>query len=308
MTSAYLASSDSGPAIVPCPHCKEAIRPDAKFCRHCGAAVARLPETPTERVSEPAVAPEAIEEKPASPRLGAIDRRIVLGAVGVAVLLAIGGLIYLEQSSPSAPPASSEMVSTASSPASASSPPAPAIGNIQWSDMDNTAAPCSTVRCLADAMDKADAPTDAVAFAERLSAARKGRPAWATSVVPYGPVSLIYYQCGQCRSGGFAFLDRNGSLIPDTTVFAMLDSWLTGNAALNAAHPNALLVSGVRFASVTSLQAGGQEFKFLINIADCQACEPYSAVAFSFNFDQDGRFQSKCVIGETEAATGPIIR
>ena len=81
--------------------------------------------------------------------------------------------------------------------------------NLVWSDSPDS---CWQLACLREQMQKSGAKSDAIRFAEKLTA-HLGMVAWANGLRNFGRVDLVSYMDSTNHPGGYVLLDRDLAVI-----------------------------------------------------------------------------------------------
>jgi hypothetical protein len=152
---------------------------------------------------------------------------------------------------------------------------------------------CYKMDCLATSMKSGGASADAIDFAEKLSAARGGDPAWAVELHHYGRVDLVSYDQPGGYYGGFALVNGTPSIIFPTLSNDILKNY----PAFMTAYPNAFLLRGGGLVEETQTENGGQRFVFSYDVGECEACGPSARIEYAFDFDAHGRLLNSPVLG-----------
>ncbi len=168
-----------------------------------------------------------------------------------------------------------------------------------WKNPTDDASSCGSLACLQQEMKKSGAAPEAFMAAQRVTAAIAGSypyPYWVSKFMKYGPVDLVVFACGQCRAGGFAMANGSPSFVKESILVDRLEKYL-GQSSLHAQHPRALLQRNVTYLGMERRPGGAERFLFANLVGDCEACAPYAAIKYTFEFDRKGEMIQQNILG-----------
>lgn len=170
---------------------------------------------------------------------------------------------------------------------------------IVWNAPDS-AWQCQDMACVTSQMRRAGSTRAQMDFVRDLASMwpPDTSPGWAVGFRNYGRVDLVTYDCARCRMGGFVLVNGSPKIVLLGRSLDQAYEHLQRTRQFARRHPRALLRRlGLALVETRRPPNGSQTFVFSNDIADCEACEPYSEIAFALDFNAAGRLANRRIVG-----------